>query len=477
MRSARSLLLMLWMTAGGCGAPAQDPDGGGGPSDAGPYDAGPACGVGIAIPSEAESVREVADCAVSLEVASPRVLDVWAAGASVALDGRRGAGPRVVGTGSHAISVAGAGTLHVRDLGAPAGAIRRERSLAWTDPAIADDPRAIGLSRLMRVASGGAHGGLLLDQWFRRFGTTPHSERLGPQQILEDFAAAHGTDPRAWDLDALPFRVTAIHNRIDLQDGTHCGELRVSLASIDPVRSPFHLIFLFRQAAQRGDAGEGAAHCAATALRWARLSDMDSADFLAEARAWLDEALVSERLLVLETVEFIISPWEWRQWFLQDNEDPATQGSLPRVLDNRPLFQTVDIEGLNRSSATREAFLRFVEANAGALASRRALIPEAFRASSARVNDGVPWIPLDLSGVDPAVLSRYPTLRQQIELVGCPACHATDARFVQTLPDRSFSPFYDKELDARALHLRALSEGTAPPPPFGPLQAEPVLPP
>ena len=76
-----------------------------------------------------------------------------------------------------------------------------------------------------------------------------------------------------------------------------------------------------------------------------------------------------------------------------------------------------------------------------------------------------------------AVLDRFPDLRRNLEIVGCPACHATDAPFVQTLPDRSFSPFYTKELDARSTALLARSRGLADVPPFGPLQSAPVLPP
>src|SRR5690606_32056170 len=113
-----------------------------------------------------------------------------------------------------------------------------------------------------------------------------------------------------------PFVVTGVHNRIDLADGTHCGELRVSLASIDPLHQPFHLIALHRQVPAEGDRRpDGSAHCAATALRWSRLSALESDDlFHQAARAQLDEALSSERLVAIESLEFLISPWEWRQW-------------------------------------------------------------------------------------------------------------------------------------------------------------------
>ena len=359
----------------------------------------------------------------------------------------------------------------MRDLGAPAGAIDRARSLTWTDAELLDDPRAIGLGRALRTIASDDHGGRLLDAWFRRFGTTPHSERLGPQRLLDDLTSG---DPTSWDLDALPFRVTGVHARLDLADGTHCGQLRVSMASTDPLHQPFHLIFLYQQRPLPEDLRpDGSAHCAATALRFARLSEVDEAAFRAEARRILDETITREGFLVAESVELLISPWEWRQWFREENPDPATRDALPEVLENRPLFQTVDIPRLNAPGVDRERFLAWAEENAAAIDARAIEIPEMFRARSARVNDGVPWIPLDLGDAAPA----YPDARRQLEIVGCPACHATDAEFVQTLPDRTFSPFYDKELDARAALLAAVAEGATFEVPHGPLQESPVLPP
>lgn len=357
-------------------------------------------------------------------------------------------------------------TVHVRSHGAAPSDVEIARSLTWTDPVLLEDPSLVGLARVMRVVAGGP-GGSLFDAWFRRFATTAHSERLGPVRLLEAIAIEQGDDPASWDLDATPFVVTGVHNRIDLTDGTHCGELRVSIASTHPIHQPFHLIALFQQPPLPDDLRpDGSAHCVATALRWGRLSDLDDDAFRGEARALLDGALVRERFVALETVDFLISPWEWRQWFLEGD-----------VLENRPLFQTIDTAGLNAPGARRTELLAWVEDNAAAIDARRILIPEVFRAPSARVNDGVPWIPLDLSGVDPSVLERYPDLRRNLEIVGCPACHATDAPFVQTLPDRSFSPFYATELDARAIALVARARGDATIPPFGPLQSEPVLPP
>ena len=423
-------------------------------------------------------------CALTLSYPEPRVIELWVEGdgAELSLDGRglRPYEPPLrVEAGAHTVEVVSdaAGTrVHVRDHGPVPTSIRIERSLTWTDAALLDDAGTVGLGRVMAAASVDGHGGRLLEHWFGRFATTAHSERLGPQRLLDEIAASQGTDTRMWDLDAAPFVVTGVHNRIDLADGDACGELRVSLASTHPIHQPFHMILLLEQPARPEDRRpDGGAHCVSTALAWARLSELDDESFREAARRMLDEALVRERVLVLETVELLISPWEWRQWFLESNDDPATRDTLPEVLENRPLFQTVDAATLSTPSPERDAFIAWVTENAGPLDARTIEIPEAFRSPSARVNDGVPWIPLDLTGVPQELLDEYPSLRQNIEIVGCPACHAADADFVQTLPDRTFSPFYVKELDARSEYLGALAEGLPGAVPFGPLQATPVL--
>lgn len=385
--------------------------------------------------------------------------------------------PRELAAGVHVVTVHNPGpgplpvTLAVRGHGPPPPPALRERSLVWTQPELVASPQACGLACVMAAIADDGHGGRLLRQWFDRFATTAHSERLGPKQLLDEFAAQQGTPPEAWDLDAAPFQVTAIHSRLDLATDARCGELRISIASTHPIYRPFHLIFLFAQLPVPEDSSPaGDLHCTATALRWARLGALSDADFLTAAAGLLAERVDAAAFVAAESVEFTISPWEWRQWFFVASGDPQ----LPWILDNRPLFQTVDTPRLNAPGPERDAFLAWVEANAAALDQRRLLIPEEFRPLSARVNQGVPWIPLQLT---PALDAAYPDLRRNLEIVGCPACHATDADFVQTLPNHTFSPFYDKELDARALHLDDLARGDAAAPPFGPLQPSPLLPP
>lgn len=330
--------------------------------------------------------------------------------------------------------------------------IAREKSLVWTDPAIVDDLSAVGLARVMAAVAGDGHGGAHLAAWFRAFSTTAHSERLGPALLIEELEAELGS-PEGWDLDALPFLVTAVHNRIDLgpRQGA-CGELRVSFASTHPVHAPFHAIFLFRQDPGPGDADAGGdVHCRATARRWAELTGMGQADFLAAARSLLDDNLQPGRFLLTETVELTVSPWEWRQWI---------------GLENPLLFQTVDTPRLNQPGPLRDAFLAFARDNAELLAARALEIPAAFRAPSARVPPGVARERLELA------IDGHPDLAGQIEIVGCPACHTDDADFVQTTPQRTFSSFYERELDARAEWLGRLAAGQDPGvPAFGPLQS------
>jgi mono/diheme cytochrome c family protein len=353
------------------------------------------------------------------------------------------------------------------DAGLPVPPVVIERSLFWNQPAILDDPGVVSFARLMALTSDDGHGGRVLEQWFHRFATTAHSERALPSQFIDGVIATQGADASQWDLSALPFKVTGLHNRIDLADlsaGGHCGEFRASVSSTDPTLQPFHALFLFRQPLGDGDVVAGRVTCEGTARRWAALSALEGDALLDGARAAFTASLTRSRFLMIETVEFTLSPWEWRQWL------PEADGRL----ENPPLFQQLDVARLNTPGALRDDFLGWVRDNAAALEARALLLPERFRPPSTRITQGVPREPLRL---DPALDTARPTLRQQLELVGCAACHTADAEFVQTRTDRTVSPFYEKELRARATHLERLARGEAPVAPFGPLQASPVLPP
>ncbi len=426
-----------------------------------------------------------ATCEAPWTLAEPRVVAVLAPGARLSLADELEAepgwlAPHLRGPGPQALTLENPGPdeltaeVSLLDYGPAPPSVLHERSLAWTQPEILDAPEMCRLGCLMAKISEDGHGGRLLRAWMDRFATTAHSERLGPKQLLDEFAAQQGTPPEQWDLDLLPFTLTGAHNRIDLRRDGHCGELRVSLASTHPIFRPFHLIFLVRQAAAPADRSPaGVSHCAAAAHRGAALSLLEGPALHAAVLAELAAGLQGSAFLAAETVEFTVSPWEWRQWF--PGPSPAPEPGLTLVLDNPPLFQTLDIPRLNTAGPDRDAFLAWVADNAAALDARQLEIPEPFRAPSARVSQGVPWTPLDLDGLDPGLLQQFPQLRQHLEIVGCPACHTADAEFVQTLPSRTFSPFYDKELDARAEHLAAMARGDAPQPPFGPLQPGPVL--
>jgi hypothetical protein len=367
-----------------------------------------------------------------------------------------------------------AGTGAGTDAGADAGAaqipdIVIDHSLFWgNDAGVVDDAQVISFAKLMALAAGDGHGGALLSQWFHRFATTAHSERALPAQFIDAVIVQQGADPTQWDLSGLPFKVTGIHNRIDLAKlvpGGHCGELRASVSSSDVTLQPFHALFLFQQPLGDGDVVNGQVTCEGTARRWAALSGLQGAAFEAALRGMIAEGFTHERFALLETVEFTLAPWEWRQWV------PAADGGV----ENPPMFQQLDVEKLNAPGALRDDFLAWVDANAAQLDQRRVLFPDRFRAQSIRVTQGVPRVPLSLTGA--VSVASFPTLRQELEVVGCAACHTADAEFVQTRSDRSVSPFYEKELRARAVHLAALARGNAPVPPFGPLQPNPVLPP
>ncbi|HEU0029712.1 MAG TPA: hypothetical protein VFQ53_03695 [Kofleriaceae bacterium] len=406
---------------------------------------------------------------VQLHVAGPVVVEAWAEGGAIdgVPDAQLAAGASASWLVPHAIDgdtsfvVRGNGdvVLTVAGRGAAVPAIARGRSLAWLDDATLDDPATISFARVMATIAADGHGGTLLERWFTAFAAGPGAGRASFAQFLDELRAAQGRDPTAWDLAPLPFRVTGIHNRIDLAKDGHCGELRVSIASTHPTFSPVHFIFLFRQPAADDDVTpDGVVHCRGTARRWAQLTALDDASFHAAARDWLATGLIRDRFLLAESVELSISPWQWRQWLPSGD-----------AFTNPPLFQTIDVARLNAPGATRDAFLADVAANADAIATRTWPVPASFRSAVAEVQPNAKAELVDLAG-SPA-LARYPELPRMLGMIGCPRCHTDNADFIQTGVDRKPSPFYDRELDARKLRLDALDTGDWPAAvPFGPLQ-------
>ena len=156
------------------------------------------------------------------------------------------------------------GGVEPEDAGVDAGdappTVDFQKSLFWNDAGFLDDPQVVSFKKLMAVASADDHGALLLRQWFLRFSTTAHSERALPAQFIDQVALSQGADLAQWDLGLLPFKVTGLHNRIDLMQagpGGHCGEFRASVTSTDPTLQPFHALFIFQQPAGEGDVGPG----------------------------------------------------------------------------------------------------------------------------------------------------------------------------------------------------------------------------
>ncbi len=353
-----------------------------------------------------------------------------------------------------------AGTLTVWARGASPPSAQRD-AIAWFDPAILDDPTTISFARVMAAVSEDGHGGGLLDRWFRAFAAGPGAGRATFAQFLAELVATHGDDPRAWDLEALPFRVTGVHNRADLARGEDCGELRVSIASTHATFAPVHLIFLFRQEPAADDVTpDGMVHCRGAARRWARLGALDATAFAAEARRVIAEGVTHDRFVLAESVELSLSPWQWRQW------TPDGTGGLV----NPRLFQTIDLARVGEPGTTRDAFLAAVADNADAIAARRWVVPAAFRTQVAEVQPNAQAALVDLAPLA-GVLVRYPELPRAIGMVGCPRCHTDDADFVHTGIDRTPSPFYDREIDARVRRLDAINRGEDQElAPFGPLQ-------
>ncbi len=342
-------------------------------------------------------------------------------------------------------------------------------SLTWTDVDVVDNPSVVGLARVLGAWSDDGHGGRLFDRFLRTFGVTPHSERPALVELASSLAEDFGADPSAWDLDALPLRVTAVHNRLDLRNDEHCGELRVSF-NVTDARFPFvNFLFLFAQGLP-GDVSElGVRHCEETAFRWAWLAATAPGELATAARTILSESLVRERFLLAESLERTVGTWEWRQWRPVDNPDTATRAELPHVLENQPLFETVDVAALDAPGALRDDFLAWLASAADGVEARTVRIPDRFAPLSARATEGATRPVLDLSGLDTSLAARSERLRLAIDRVGCPGCHERSPTFVQTSPERVFSDFYRDELEARREALDAFRDASTAMPPFGAL--------
>ena len=226
---------------------------------------------------------------------------------------------------------------------------------------------------------------------------------------------------------------------------------------------------MFRQPVGDGDVGQGGSvHCLGTARRWSRLSELADDEFADAARAWLTEVLRPERFIMAETVEREGDIWEWRQWQFS----AAPDGAL--TINNPPLAQTIDVATLSLPGPLRDDFLAFVEDNAADLDKRTIVIPARFRAPFAQMTEGQPRprVRLEPGDLSPTVTAAYPRLADNLELVGCVACHTTPAaEFVQTYPERFFSDFQFHEIEARAALLDRMNAGEVIEPiAFGPLQ-------
>ncbi len=358
-------------------------------------------------------------------------------------------------------------------------------SLEWpTNHRVVSNKDVVGLGRMMALISAEGHGGPLLAHWLGSFESAEGPSRSGPAALLAHLQSTKGADPALWNLDDLNFTVSSVQNRIDLRDANSCGQLRVVLTSpATGFEDAFQMVFLFQQPPRPLDYTPlGTLHCTSTALVWARLSAAGVQPVTAEdpLTSVLENILQRGNFLRVKTSEKIgaETDYEFREWILALNPDPTATPALRNILVNRPLFQTVDTPRLNTPGPERDAFLAYVGDNAAALHARTALIPQQFLAVAARA-DGVNWTPLDLTGVPQATLDAFPQLRQQIEVVGCTGCHRSRAgtQLIHSRRSGGHSAYLVEELIARTVDLLRLSTGVPQPVPYGPLQANPVLPP
>lgn len=147
----------------------------------------------------------------------------------------------------------GSTTVLVND-GADAGdrPVTRDQELLITDPHIVADEAYTFSAMMERLAGSHVQTAAFTEAWLRVFAATrPGVEALllGPWRTLSGCSAGYGTpSPCELNLEAAPFQLLAIVNRIDLAADACApgGELRFVYTALDPAtRVPLDATFIF----------------------------------------------------------------------------------------------------------------------------------------------------------------------------------------------------------------------------------------
>ncbi len=311
------------------------------------------------------------------------------------------------------------------------------------DPAILDDP-FWSFSRVLAAVTGGEAGNVA-DGWLAQItndttvGTKVAAARPGARAFI---ATLPRRSDGKIDPDRIGFVPTSLSNRLDLADGTSCGEARITYALSIGTTDRRHRMTVIVELRQPDD-GTG---CRATARAWFALSKLDGAALESALQAIYTPLLTPANLKQIRTNEFLVGPDMGAAWELREFHVGADallhQSLLPLQID--------------QTTAASTDFNTWAQTNFDALKKGTVTFPAQYQVPTAS-EDGsqLTLISTNLSGI--------------VNQATCAGCHttATNSAFAHVAERRNpgwraeISQFLEGELQKRAQHLGAVAFGQA----------------
>jgi hypothetical protein len=320
------------------------------------------------------------------------------------------------------------------------------KSVLVRDPVILDDafwslPRVLGLIS-------GADANLVADGWLAQLGTTAtvggqtSAARVGAAQFIA--ALPHRADGTL-DASQLGFVPTSLSNRLDLADGSSCGEARITYALTTGVSDRRHRMTVIVELRQPSDG----ARCRAIAQTWVGLSALEGPALQSALQTIYAPLLTPANLKQVRTNEFLVGPqtgapmaWELREFHL-GADARLHQVLLPLQIDPAAVAAAPD-------------FLTWAQANSSGLARGTVTFPAQYQ------------VPTGSEDGSRVTLSDQ-TVADLVNKSTCAGCHttATNSAFAHVAERfggtgrAEISQFLEGEVTKRASHLGLVASGAA----------------
>ena len=321
-----------------------------------------------------------------------------------------------------------------------------EKSVLVRDPAIVDDP-FWALPRVLGLVTG-ADANSVANGLLGQLGTaqTVSGQTAAARPGAAAFIAAlPRTSAGLIDASQIGFQPTALSNRIDLADGTSCGEARITYALSTGVTDNRHRMTLIVEMRQPYD-GAG---CRTTAKTWVALSQLSGAALQSALQSIYTPLLTPANLKQIRTNEFLVGPqdptqpnaaWELREFHL-GTDSLMHQALLPLQIDPT-------------AAASSPDFLTWAQANQAALQRGTINFPAQYQVPTGS-EDGT------------TVSLSDPTVANIVNASTCAGCHttATNSAFAHVAERfngtgrAEISQFLAGALTQRANHLGLVAAG------------------